>query len=75
MNKSIYTNEHKIIIKRLKIARLALGLNQKQVSEKLGKTQSYISKIESGQRRLDIPQLRLFSEIYKKNLDFFFRND
>jgi transcriptional regulator with XRE-family HTH domain len=73
MNKTIYTQEHKTIIKQLKKVRLSLGLSQKQVSKKLGKTQSYISKIESGQRRVDIIQLKEFARLYKKNITLFFK--
>ncbi len=71
MNKIIYTKDHKSLIKKLKIARLESGLSQEVVSKKLGKTQSYISKIESGQRRIDIIQLKEFARLYKKNLSFF----
>ena len=44
---------------------------QEDVAKLLGKTQSYVSKIEAGQRRVDIIQLKEFTKIYKKNLDFF----
>lgn len=73
MNKVIYTQDHKSVIKKLKEARISLGLDQKQVAEKLNKTQSFISKIESGQRRVDIVQLKEFAKIYKKSLDFFIK--
>ena len=73
MNKVIYTQEHKLIVKQLKRARLESGLNQKEVSEKLKKTQSYISKIESGQRRIDLVQLKEFSKLYKKHFNFFIK--
>ncbi|MBU3964739.1 helix-turn-helix transcriptional regulator [Patescibacteria group bacterium] len=71
MSKIIYSKDHKNIVERLKQARVEAGLEQKQVADKLGKTQSYISKIESGQRRLDVVQLKAFARIYKKDLNFF----
>lgn len=71
MNKIIYTKDHKFLIKKLKNARLENGLSQKIVSEKLCKTQSYVSKIESGQRRIDIIQLKEFARLYKKSISFF----
>ncbi len=71
MNKTIYSKEHKHIIEQLKKARERAGLSQEEVAKILGKTQSYISKIESGQRKIDIVQLKEFAKIYKKNLDFF----
>lgn len=71
MPRAIYQEDHKKIVKQLKIARLEAGLDQVDVAKKLGKTQSYISKIESGQRRFDVLQLKEFAKIYKKPLDFF----
>ena len=49
MNKSVYTNDYKEIIERLKTARIEAGLAQQEVADKLGKPQSYVSKIESGE--------------------------
>ncbi len=69
--KSIFSEDHKIITKRLKQARFDVGLDQKQVANILKKTQSYVSKIESGQRRIDIIQLKSFAKIYKKDLEYF----
>ena len=71
MVKSIYTSDYKEILGRLKRARLSNGLIQKMVASKLGKPQSYISKIESGERRLDVAELKKFAEIYKKSINFF----
>ena len=36
-------------------------------------TQSFISKIEAGQRRIDVVQLKEFAKIYKKSLDYFIK--
>lgn len=73
MSKTIYSKEHEYLVKQLKKARIEAGLDQNQVAKLLDKTQSYISKIESGQRRIDIIQLKEFARIYKKNLNFFIR--
>ena len=71
MTKSIFSNEHKLIVNRLKLARKAACLEQEQVATLIGKTQSYVSKIESGQRRIDIVQLKEFAKIYKKDITYF----
>ena len=73
MNKTIYSKEHKYLVEQLKKARKEMGIDQKKVAKLLGRTQSYISKIESGQRRIDIVQLKKFAKIYKKSLDFFIK--
>jgi len=74
MAKSIFSKDHQLIIQRLKQAREEAGLEQQTVADKLRKTQSYISKIESGQRRIDIVQLKQFAKLYKKDLSFFLTN-
>ena len=71
MPRAIYTKEHMKIVDCLKKARLEAGLGQIEVSKKLGKTQSYLSKIESGQRRFDVLQLKEFAKLYKKPLNYF----
>ena len=73
MNKTIYTNEHKYIVHQLKKARIEAGLDQEEVAKLLKKTQSYISKIESGQRRIDVVQLKELAKIYKKDISFFLK--
>ena len=73
MNSTIYSKEHKHLIKKLKKARKEAGLSQEQVAKILGGSQSYISKIEIGQRKIDIILLKKFAKIYKKNLDFFIK--
>ena len=71
MSKSIYTKDYKEIINRLKRARIDIGLSQHVVAAKLGKPQSYISKIERGERRIDVVELKAFARLYKKSLDYF----
>ena len=71
MKKTIYSEEHKYLVKQLRKARETKGLEQVEVARLFGKTQSYISKIESGQRRIDLIQLKEFAKIYKKSLNYF----
>ncbi|UCQ28126.1 helix-turn-helix transcriptional regulator [Edwardsiella tarda] len=51
---SIYSYEYRLIIKMLKVRRIELKITQAQLAQVLGKPQSFVSKIESGERRLDI---------------------
>ena len=73
MSKVIYSKDHKYIVDRLKIARLEAGLDQAQVAKVLGKTQPYISKMEAGQRKVDVVTLKEFARIYKKPFDYFLK--
>lgn len=73
MSKAIYSDEHEYIVRQLKKARQEAGLDQTTVAKQLGRTQSYISKVESGQRQIDIVELRQFARVYKKTIDFFLR--
>ncbi len=71
MKKTIYSKEHKSLVIKLKKARIEAGLDQEGAAKLLEKSQSYISKIEAGQRRIDTVQLKEFAKIYKKSIDFF----
>ena len=73
MTKAIFSIDHKYTVEQLKKARIDAGLDQADVAKLLGKTQPHISKIEAGQRRLDITQLKEFAKIYKKPLDYFIK--
>ena len=71
MTKSIHSNEYKNVIKRLQEARKEAGFMQSEVAEKLKKPQSYISKIERGERRVDVAELSILAKLYKKDISFF----
>ena len=47
-----------MFLQLLRDARKHAGLTQEDVAERLGKTQSFISKCERGERRLDIVNVR-----------------
>ncbi len=73
MDKTIFTKSHRDLVSRLVKARKLAKLRQIDAAKKLGRTQSYISKIEAGQRRIDTVQLKEFAAIYKKKLQHFLK--
>src|ERR1044072_7868315 len=58
MGKSIGTPEHKKLLVLLLRIRLDAGLRQEVLAQLLGKPQAYLSRDESGERRLDLLELR-----------------
>jgi transcriptional regulator with XRE-family HTH domain len=59
------------MVERLKQARQDAGLTQAQAAERLGKPQSYVSKVERAERRIDPPELARFAAIYGKPIGWF----
>ena len=51
------------------------GLTQIEVARLLGRPQSFVSKCESGERRVDVTELAKFAGVYRKPLDFFIRSN
>lgn len=60
MEKSIYSEEYLHFLKKLREARKAAGLTQIDLAKRLGEkaSQSFVSKCERGERRIDIAELR-----------------
>lgn len=56
--KSIFSDEYQIFIDFIKLKRNQKGLTQLDLANKLGVTQSFISKCERGERRLDLIETR-----------------
>ena len=54
MSKSLGSPRHKALIALLVEKREAAGLTQAQLAEKLGEYQSFVARLESGQRRVDV---------------------
>jgi len=56
MPSSLHSHYYQIFRSLLVAAREKSGLTQVQIAERLGKPQSFISKYERGERRLDFPE-------------------
>lgn len=58
MPKTIYRPEYAVLVELVREMRLEAGLTQTDVSKQLGVTQSHLSDVERGTRRLDLIELR-----------------
>jgi transcriptional regulator with XRE-family HTH domain len=58
-------------LRRLRAAREHAGLRQVEVARLLGKPQSYVSKCESGERRIDVVELAAFADVYQLPMESF----
>ena len=58
MKKSIYSAEQRELVALLRKARHEAGLSQAELARRLGRTQSFVSKYECGQLRLDLVELK-----------------
>jgi transcriptional regulator with XRE-family HTH domain len=73
MEKSIFTPEYDVLLRLLKQVRIDAGLTQIQFAERLSLTQSLFSKMERGELRIDIVQLRTMCRILGVSLSEFIR--
>lgn len=63
MEKSIYSAEYQRLCAVLRELRQEAGLTQVQVAAELDVPQSFVSKYESGERRLDVIELRHVAQV------------
>ncbi|MDP3779379.1 MAG: helix-turn-helix transcriptional regulator [bacterium] len=68
---TIRTREYADFVGKLRQARLEAGMRQIDVAKKLKRTQSYVSRVEVGEQRLDILELKKFAELYDKDINYF----
>ena len=57
MRKVIHSQRQALLCELLRAVRTEAGLRQVDLAEKLGQPQSFVSKYEVGERRLDIVEL------------------
>ncbi|KYO08735.1 helix-turn-helix domain-containing protein [Enterobacter hormaechei subsp. xiangfangensis] len=65
---SVYSDEYQCVINALKKARKEKGITQAQLAEALGKPQSFIAKVENGERRLDVVEFVHLARLVDVNI-------
>ena len=71
MEKSVFSREYDLMRKMLRQTREQAEITQIELAERLGETQSFVSKCERGERRLDLVQLRAFCKVLGVSLPTF----
>ena len=66
-----YQQAYKRFRARLVQARKDAAFTQVEVAKRLGRPNSFISKCELGERRVDVVELQQLAKIYRKKMEFF----
>lgn len=66
-----YREKYQKFLEKLRQARLDAELTQVEVGKKLKQPQTYVSKIERGERRVDAVELVEFAKVYDKDINYF----
>ena len=61
--KSVFTEEYEIVLQALVAARKGARLKQQELAARLGRPQSFVSKYERRERRIDAVELVLLARI------------
>ena len=62
MSRSPHHTNYQLLLSVLKTARKSMGVSQVELAKRLGNTQTFVSKCERGERRLDAVELIDFAE-------------
>ena len=63
LTKTLRSKRHRALIGFLIERRKAAGLTQTQLADRLGKSQSFIARLESGQRRVYVVELMELAKV------------
>ena len=70
-SQALQSERYQAFLQKLRAARTAAGLTQAEVAKKLRRSQTWVSKCELGERRVDFVELEDFANAYGKQLSFF----
>lgn len=70
-SKALQAKRYRAFIERLRQARLDAGLTQAEVADRVGRPQTWVSKCELGERRVDLVELEDIAAACGKALSYF----
>ncbi len=68
MDKSIHSAPYAVFLRVFRATRERAGLPQEEVAKRIGETQTFVSKCERGERRIDVVELRTFCRAFGLSL-------
>ena len=74
MTESVHSAPYSKFVAVLVAARRGAGFTQQEIAERLGKPQSYVAKIEGGERRLDVVEFIALAKAINVNPKTLFAN-
>jgi transcriptional regulator with XRE-family HTH domain len=66
-----YQREYAAFLIKLRQARKEAGLTQQDVTKRIGRARTFISKVELGERRIDVIETKHLMRLYGKDLTYF----
>jgi len=75
LSKTLGTSRHRALIAFLKARRIAAGMSQSDLAKALGEYQSFVARMESGQRRVDVIEYENLARILEFGPHEFFTQD
>ena len=72
MSKTLGTSRHRALIAFLTAKRHAAGMSQTDLAKALGEYQSFVARMESGQRRVDVIEYENLAQILEFDVHEFF---
>jgi len=75
VRKTLYSTRHKELIRFLVQKRKTAGMTQVELAKELGEYQSFVARLESGQRRVDVVEFEELAEVLGFDVRDFFASE
>jgi hypothetical protein len=72
MPKSLFSKNYEVFLEHFRSARVQAG-TQEEIAKRIGHTQTFVSKCERGERRIDIIELMIFCRAFRVDAAEFIR--
>ncbi len=64
MPKSLFSKNYDMFLEQFRSARMEAG-TQEEIAKRMGQTQTFVSKCERGERRIDVIELLMFCKAFR----------